>query len=105
MLATDVDSAEIAKILVDAGADLNIQGERGCTALMRSCLMDSFTASRESAGVAKVLLGAGADPSIRAKVRITGEGGSSTGERTPLEIAERMGRTGIVALLEQRGAT
>ena len=51
MLADDVD---IAKMLIEAGADVNAKNYQGCTALI--------TAARSNnAGVAKLLIANGAD--------------------------------------------
>ena len=57
MQAAEIRSAQLAKLLLSKGADVNLQNVFGHTALMRGCY-------RSAADVVDVLLAHGADPSL-----------------------------------------
>ena len=80
---------EIARRLIEAGAELNCQDGQGCTPLMRALeTYGEFKRNKWMVGFAAMLIGAGTDISLRNK----------RGE-TALDIAEAAGRTELVALL------
>jgi hypothetical protein len=63
--AVNSDNVEIAKLLIDAGADLNVQDIRGNTALLRT-LSTPYT-NEAKTEIAKLLIDAGADLNVRNK--------------------------------------
>ena len=85
---------EIARLLIAAGAELNLQDSRGNTPLMR--LLESYGEFKRNEGMSgflAMLIEAGADLSLRNK----------KGE-TALDIAEAAGRGELAALLREAGA-
>lgn len=81
----------IAKLLLDAGAQVERQHFLGTTAL-------HLAAQRGHADLAELMLDHGADPN-RVGRKFSAEG------QTPLQMAEEGGHTAIAALLRDRGAT
>ena len=78
--------AEVVKLLLAKGADINVKNSNGETALMAA-------SSRGNADVVKLLLDKGADINVK----------NSKG-KTALAIAKDKGKTEIVAMLEKAGA-
>jgi ankyrin repeat protein len=80
---------EIVKLLIEAGADVNVQGDRD----RRTALMHAAVSGDEYVEMAKLLIEAGAD------VNAQDENGC-----TALMLAEEKGHTEIVKLLIEAGA-
>lgn len=79
------DRAELVRVLVDAGADLERQGINGWTALHAA-------ASNDDAELVRLLLALGASTTTRTGV---------DDDATPLQEAQRAGARRAVAILEQ----
>lgn len=82
-VAVNRGNTSIVKLLLANGAQVNIQNDNGDTPLHRA-MKNRYIA------IAKILLEAGADPSI-----------SNTAGETPLSIAQQLGNSEVINLLQQ----
>ena len=87
-LAAYAGRAEVVKILVKAGANVNYLYESGEAAVLVTA------AANGNPEIVKTLLDAGADPNIRTKAG-----------KTPLAMAVEKGKPEIAEMLRQRGGT
>ena len=84
----ELDSADSVKLLLEKGADPNVQNNDGYTILMWAALSESCNAE-----VVKMLLAGGANVNAKAK-----------NGTTAMTYAKRRGETAIVSLLKEAGA-
>ncbi len=82
-----INSIEMAKLLIEAGAKLNIQGEFGFTAL-------HYAARNGNLDIIKILLEQKADTDIK-----------DTYGNTPLAVAMKESQSAVEELLKQKGAS
>ena len=80
MWAALMGHPEVVEVLVDGGAQLDLQNSYGCTALW-------YAAHRNQPAVVRLLVGRGADQTIKG------------GGRTPRDIAVYQGHTECAALM------
>jgi ankyrin repeat protein len=90
MNAAHAGQAELVRLLVEAGADLNMTAKYNLSALMLALI-------GRHVEVARLLIEAGAEVNIRSSPHFYG--------RSALFLAEAGGHVEIAALLKQKGAT
>jgi ankyrin repeat protein len=86
-IAVDSGAEEITKLLLDAGANTNVDGSFGRRPLHQAARLGHLA-------IARMLLAAKADPNVKA-----------IGEATPLHLAASEGRLEMVKLLLEAGAS
>lgn len=93
ILAVQAGHKEIVKILLDAGADVNAQDNKGWTALMWATFWVPMDLTNQQ-DIIKMLLEANADVDHKSK----------KGNRTALTIARDKGRKNIIKMLKETDA-
>jgi len=86
MIAARQGDARLTRLLIDNGADLNVTAKYGLSALMLAVLNDHEE-------IVRMLCDAGV------ALKITGTGAPGFRGLTALDLAERAGRTGMVAII------
>ena len=106
-LAVHGDRIEIARALIEAGAEVDFKGPRGVTPLLKAVWSGRLAMARLLLDCSSSSIDWACDRHVNSRVQVpsTVDGGTvSLGGSTPLSLACLTGKVGLVRLLLQRGA-